>query len=113
MKIASLVQFVTFAALPVSADPIDAKDAPAHVGQTATVEGRLGVHRMPSGEVYLDLDGNGDAAPVSGYISKWNAGKFSDVEALDGKKVDMTGAIANFRNRPEVFLSDPSQITAK
>ena len=113
MKIASLIPVLMFVALPASADPIDAKDAPAHVGQTAAVEGRLSVHRMPSGEIYLDLGGNGDAAPASGYVSKWNASRFSGVEALDGKKVDITGSIGSFRNRPDIFLTDPSQITAK
>jgi len=113
MKSVRIVLLLILAAAPACADPIKAQDAAAHVGETATVEGRLGVHKMPSGEIYLDVDGVSDGAPVSGYISRSNAGRFPDVEALDGKKVDMTGAIANFRGRPEVFLSDPSQITAK
>jgi hypothetical protein len=68
---------------------------------------------MPSGEIYLDLDGRDQDAPMSGYISRWNAIKFPNVGDLDGKIVDITGAITTFRKRPEIFLSDPSQIAAK
>jgi hypothetical protein len=90
-----------------------ARDAAAHVGVTATVEGRVAVDRMPSGEIYLDIDGSDQNAPVSGYISRWNAIKFPDVDGLNGKTVDITGAIATFRKRPEIFVSDPSQIVTK
>ena len=73
----------------------------------------MSVYRMPSGEIYLDLDGKDQNAPVSGYISRWNAIKFSDVVKLDGKTVDITGTITTFRKRPEIFVSDPSQIAVK
>ncbi len=73
----------------------------------------MAVDRMPSGEIYLDLDGNDQNAPASGYISRWNAIKFLDVDNLNGKTVDITGTITTFRKRPEIFVSDPSQIVAK
>jgi hypothetical protein len=113
VKTAGLALFLTLAAVPAFADPIAAKDATDHVGATATVEGRVGVTRMASGEIYLDLDGANQDAPLSGYISRWNAAKFPNVGDLDGKIVDITGAIATFRKRPEIFLIDPSQIAAK
>ena len=104
---------LTLATVPAFADPIRAKDATDYVGTTATVEGRVSVTRMASGEIYLDMDGGGQDAPLSGYISRWNAVKFPNIGDLDGKIVDITGAIATFRKRPEIFLIDPSQIAAK
>jgi hypothetical protein len=113
MKLAGLVLLLVFAAVPASAGRIRAWDADAHVGETATVEGRLHVDRMASGEIYLDLDGASDGAPLSGYISRWNANRFPGLAALDGKLVDITGEITTFRYRPEIFITDPGQIAAR
>jgi hypothetical protein len=113
MKEFEFALLLIFVAVPAFGDPIRAKDATAHVGETATVEGRAGIYRMPSGEIYLDLDGSDQNAPVSGYISRWNATRFPDVGDLNGKTVDITGTITTFRKRPEIFISDPSQIAAK
>ncbi len=82
------------------------------------MEGRVRIQRMPSGEIYLDLAGRGDSAPpfgygVSGYVSRWNAARFPGIADLDGKKVAITGVIGTFRYRPEIFLTDPGQITAR
>ena len=68
--------------------------------------------RMPSGEIYLDFDGSGDRSPLSAYVSRWNAARFRSIVDLDGKVVAITGEIGSFRYRPEIFLTDPSQIAA-
>ena len=71
---------------------------------------RSSVQTMPSGEVYLDLQGRGDGAPISAYVSRWNAGGFPGIANLDGKMVAVTGEIGDFRYRPEIFLTNASQI---
>ena len=100
--------------LPLSdaalAETIPAQEAANHWGETATVVGRASVHKMGSGEIYLDLEGRGDDAPVSAYVSRWNAGPFWDAANLDGKLVAIRGEISFFRGRPEIFLTDPGQI---
>jgi hypothetical protein len=98
------------AATPALAETIPAEAAPFHYGQIATVVGRASIQRMPSGEVYLDLEGRGDGAPVSAYVSRWNAERFPDIANLDGKLVAITGEIDIFRYRPEIFLTNASQI---
>lgn len=92
---------------------LKADQAEAHIGQTATVEGKVSVNRMPSGETYLDIGGDGVHAPFSGYVSRWNRSKFQDIDKLDGKNVQITGRISTFREKPEIFLTDPSQIAVK
>src|SRR5260221_10702792 len=104
--------FLIVAAAPACAETIRARDAIGHIGETATVEGRASIQRMGSGEIYLDLEGRGDKAPLSAYISRWNAARFSDVDDLNGKIVEITGEIGMFRYRPEIFLTDPGQIAA-
>jgi hypothetical protein len=102
------------AAAPAFAETIPAEAAPFYYGRTATVVGRASIQRMASGEIYLDLSergtGRGDSAPVSAYVSRWNAGRFPDIAAFDGKIVAITGEIDSFRYRPEIFLTSASQI---
>jgi hypothetical protein len=109
--------FVVFSALfaiaaagSACAETIRAGDAISHIGETATVEGRASIERMGSGEIYLDLEGSGDQAPLSAYISRWNAARFPDIGHLNGKIVAITGEIGMFRYRPEIFLTGPGQI---
>jgi hypothetical protein len=96
---------------PICGAPLPADQAQAHIGETATVQGRASMDRTRAGETYLDLGGSGDSAPVSAYISPRNAFKFPDAEKFSGKDVQITGKISTFRGRPEIFVTDPSQIT--
>ena len=111
MKRMALILSMIVAAAPASAQTLKPEEALAHIGESATVEGRASVQRMPSGEVYLDLAGQGGI--LSAYISRWNAARFGDIANLDGKTVAVTGAIGSFRYRPEIFLTSPGQITVR
>jgi len=110
------------------ADPISSQDAALHIGDTATVRGRAaltfmrsveinidlaGPHEGEGGAVYIDLDGHGEGAPVTGYISRWNRAKFQRLSALQGKVIEMSGRIATFRGQPELFLQTPAQIRTR
>jgi hypothetical protein len=108
----SLLAVFLFPAMTGSAwcETIPARDAPDYYGQSVTVVGRANVQRMGSGEIYLDLGGSGDGAPVTAYVSRWNAGQFFDIGRLDGKLVAVSGDIGSFRYRPEIFVTDPGQI---
>ena len=107
-----LLAAVLFPAMtaPAWCETIPAKDAPDYYGQSVTVVGRANIQRMSSGEIYLDLGGAGDGAPVTAYVSRWNAGQFFDLGRLDGKLVAVSGDIGSFRYRPEIFVTDPGQI---
>jgi hypothetical protein len=101
---------LVFLAMAVCGPPLPADQAKAHIGEVATVQGRASMSRTAAGEIYLDIGGSGDGAPVSAYISRQNAGKFLDAAKLDGKDVQITGRISTFRGRPEIFLTDPNQL---
>ena len=109
-----IVTNVTFSMLVAlaQAGTVSADQAGAHVGETATVEGKASVQRTRDGETYIRVDGQGPDAPMSAYVSRWNKGKFQDVDRLDGKNVQITGQISTFRGKPEIFLTDPGQISA-
>jgi len=92
---------------------LKADQASAHIGETATVEGQVSIHKTPAGEIYLDIGGSGTGAPFSAYVSRWNRTQFQDVDRLDGKEVQVTGEISTFRGKPEILLTDPGQIAVK
>lgn len=110
---ASLIFSASIALMLAQDGALKADQAEAHIGQTATVEGKVSVNRTPSGETYLDIGGTGSSAPFSAYVSRWNRSEFQDVEKLDGKNVQITGRISTFREKPEIYLTDPGQIAVK
>ena len=110
---ASLIFSASLALIMAQAGTLTADQAKTHIGQTATVEGRVHVNRTPGGETYIDVGSDGPHAPFSAYVSRWNRNRFPDVDKLDGKNVQITGEISTFRDKPEIFLTDPSQITEK
>lgn len=110
---ASLIFSAAVALIVAQDGALKADQAEAHIGQTATVEGKVSIHRTQAGETYLDIGGTGSSAPFSAYVSRWNRSAFQDVDKLDGKNVQITGRISTFRDKPEIFLTDPSQIAVK
>jgi hypothetical protein len=109
----SLIFSASIALILAQDGALKADQAAAHVGETATVEGRVSVSKTPGGETYLDIGGTGNSAPFSGYVSRWNRSEFQDVDKLDGKNVQITGRISTFREKPEIFLTDPGQVAVK
>jgi hypothetical protein len=107
---ASLIFSAAIALILAQDGALKADQAAAHIGETATVEGKVSVTRTPAGETYLDIEGHEPGAPFSAYVSRWNRGRFQDVDTLDGHTVRITGQISTFRGKPEIFLTDPSQV---
>ena len=103
------------AATPASADIIKPEEAQAHVGQTVTVEGAVSeVHHARSGRAtFIDLGGHYPNNVFTAVIFARDAGKFPDVDALNGKTVDITGPVQLRRGKPEIILSDPAQLKPK
>ena len=94
---------------------IAAADAKAHVGQTVTVEGVVSeVHTAASGRAtFIDIGGRYPNNTFTAVIFSRDVTKFSNVDALNGKTVDVTGPVRLHNGRPEIILNDPGQIKAK
>jgi DNA/RNA endonuclease YhcR with UshA esterase domain len=96
------------------ADVVQANDAKAHVGQTVTVEGAVSdVHTARSGNTFIDIGGRYPNNVFAAVIFAKDASKFTNVSALKGKTVDITGKIRLYRGKPEIILNAASQITTK
>ncbi|MDE1919516.1 MAG: hypothetical protein KGH56_02330 [Patescibacteria group bacterium] len=100
------------AAASVSIGIIGYADAPAHVGERASVRGTLvDAHASASGTVFLDFCKSYKTCPFSGVIFADDAKKFGDLSRYVGAPVTISGKISSYQGKAEIILSDPSQIS--
>ena len=102
------------AAAPVSIGTIAYTDAPAHVGELASVRGTLhDAYTAASGTVFLDFCASYKDCPFSGVIFADDAKKFGDLTRYTDQTVTLTGKISSYQGKAEIVLSDPSQLAPK
>jgi exonuclease VII large subunit len=111
---------IAFAAmmLPVGAAAQGATIAPAqakiHVGQTVTVEGPVSnVFVTRTGAVFIDIGGRYPDNAFTAVVFPRDSVKFHGLSALNGKTVDINGAVKLYQDRPEIVLTSEDQLKAK
>lgn len=94
---------------------IAAGDVKSHIGQTVTLEAAVSeIHRTRSGrQILLNMNGRYPNNALTAVIFQNDFAKFGNVESFNGKTVRVTGAIKLYRGKPEIVLSDPSQLKLK
>jgi hypothetical protein len=103
-------------ALPSNAATLSPEDAAKHIGQAATVCGVVASTKfdehLKSQPTFLDF---GEPYPHQVFTAViWGSdrAKFGTPEAtLQGKRVCVSGLIGEYRGKPEIILTDPSQLT--
>jgi hypothetical protein len=113
-----LVASALLGLLALSADAADLhpEDAKRHIGETATVCGvvasamfEANVQDQPT---LLDLGEPSPHAIFTAAIYGDNRSKFGTPEpSLRGKRICVTGPISDYQGKPEIVLTDPSQLT--
>jgi len=102
------------AAAPISIGIIDYTEAPAHVGDYASVRGTLvEAYTSKTGTVFLDFCKNYKTCPFSGVIFSDDVKAFGDLSRYNGTVVTLTGKISSYQGKAEIVLSDPSQFSTK
>ena len=76
-----------------------------------TVTGKVEEVSVRSTVTILDVDGAGRSAPFTAVIFSANAGAFGNLERFNNQKVEISGTITDYRNKPEIILESPSQVT--
>lgn len=100
------------AAVPLSIGTIDYTEAPAHVGEYASVRGTLQeAYTSKNGTVFLDFCQSYKTCPFSGVIFADDAKKFGSLTSYEGRAVTLTGKISSYEGKAEIVLSDPSQLS--
>jgi DNA/RNA endonuclease YhcR with UshA esterase domain len=102
-------------ASPALAQTVQPADAQAHVGQTVTVEGTVSnVHTVTrSGVTFIDIDGRFPDNTFAAIIFAKDTSKFPNLDALNGKTVDITGQVRLYHGKPEIILNEATQIKVK
>ena len=100
----------------VGAADLRPEDAVRHIGETATVCGVVASAKFEahvrSQPTLLDLGKSYPHAIFTAVIYGDNRPKFGAPEtALRGKRICVTGQISDYRGKPEIVLTDPSQLS--
>ncbi len=99
------------AAASVSGGVYDFTETPKHIGEYASVRGRvLRAYTSKSGTVFFDYCTNYKTCPFSAVIFADDVKQFGSLSQYSGKEVTLTGKIVSYEGRAEIVLSDPNQI---
>ena len=100
------------AAALISIGTIAITDAPAHIGDLASVRGTLvDAHVSTSGTVFLDFCTSYKTCPFSGVVFADDVEKFGDFSRYNGQTVTLTGKISSYQGKAEIILSAPNQFS--
>lgn len=85
-----------------------------YVGKFCIVEGRVDhVYLSKKGNIFLNFCKNYKTCPFVGVIFHNHAYKFPNPYQYAKKEVKIKGLIKTYYGRPEIIISDPSQIEIK
>ncbi len=88
-----------------------AAQAGKHVGQYATVVGKIyQVYQSRRGTIFFDIGGRYPNNTFAGVIFAKEAGNFKKVDQYKGKTVEITGKIQTYQGTAEIILSKPGQL---
>jgi len=89
-------------------------DAAKHVGEIATVTGKVDSFRqLAKGHIFLNMGGAYPNQAFTAFIPAGSASQFPNAQQYDGKTVAVTGKIQLYKGKPEIIVNSPSQITVK
>jgi DNA/RNA endonuclease YhcR with UshA esterase domain len=89
-------------------------EAAKHVGETATVTGKVdGFHQSGKGNIFLNMGGAYPNQAFTAFIPSGSAPQFSNAQQYDGKTVSVSGKIQLYKGKPEIIVNSPSQISVK
>jgi hypothetical protein len=103
-------------AFPATAATLSPEDAASHIGETATVCGVVASGEYEPNEqsqpTLLDLGTPYPNAIFTAVIYGMDRAKFGTPEtALLGKRICVEGPITYYRGKPEIVLTEPSQLS--
>jgi DNA/RNA endonuclease YhcR with UshA esterase domain len=89
---------------------ISAASAKEHIGAQAVVKGKVAEVNVGERIVRLNFDQAYPNNSFTAVIFPANTNKFPEVEKLKGKTVEISGRIAQYRERPQIVLTSTNQV---
>ena len=86
------------------------EEAKHHVGETATVQGKVsGVYLSQKGDVFINIGGKHPNAPFTAVCFQ-QAIPTDELKELDGKTISVRGKIKEYNGQTEIILETAEQI---
>jgi hypothetical protein len=112
--VASLLGAVAALAIAQAPATYTATEAAKHVGETATVTDRVdGVHQSGKGNIFLNMGGKYPNQAFTAWIPSASAAQFSNPQQYEGQTVSVSGKITLYHGKPEIIVTNVSQIIIK
>jgi len=90
---------------------VDTRNAGGLMGKNACVSGVvMRVYAARSGNTFLDFCQDYRTCPFTSVIFATDKDKFGNLEALQGKRVEIRGNVVNYQGHAEIIVHDPQQI---
>jgi DNA/RNA endonuclease YhcR with UshA esterase domain len=89
---------------------ITATEAKEHIGAQVMVKGTIAEVNVGERIVRLNFEQPYPKNPFTAVIFPANTNKFPEVEKLKGKTVEVSGKIAQYRERPQIVLTSTNQV---
>jgi DNA/RNA endonuclease YhcR with UshA esterase domain len=89
---------------------IDFRDAPKYIDQEVTVRGRVVRVNKPKETTFINFCIDYRSCEFAAVIFKSAADKFPDAFSWEGKTVEITGRVKEYKGTAEIILNDPSQV---
>lgn len=93
-----------------SAGTIKPSSAGKHIGQNATVKGYVADVHITKKVAYLNFDNKYPNHTFTGVIFARSFSVFDDLEQYEGKNVELTGEISEYKGKPQIILENKNQI---
>lgn len=111
-----LAGFILVAAVARAADPLAPEEASAHIAEQAQVCGIVASAKFASESrgqpTFLNLGKPYPDHVFTALVWGSNRRLFSDpLESLDGEHICVEGIVSEYRGKPQITVSHPSQIT--
>jgi hypothetical protein len=91
-----------------------ASEAIDHVGEYAYIKGKVyQVYISKKGHIFLNMDGQYPNQPFTAVIFQSDAYKFNYVKSLENKTIVVKGIINLYKNKPEIILKNPEQLSTE
>lgn len=115
LKILLLVQiFILINATDFAQEKISANDAANYNGKSVTVVDTVSsVYLSKTGTYFINMGGEYPDNEFTAVIFKRNTLKFSNVESLEGKVIEVSGKVKEYRGKPEIVVNNKKQIKVK
>ena len=93
-------------------DCVSYKDAAQLIGRTGCVSGKVEhVAHSQTGNTYLDFCADYRNCSFSAAVLHRASSKVGDLEELEGRTIELRGAVRDYKGKPEILITDRSQIT--